>query len=47
MSTRRAFLHSLTGAAAIANLRIPLSILAPQSRPFTGAKPGEEREVEL
>jgi len=47
MSTRRAFLHCLTGAAAIANLRTPLSILASQSRSFTGARPGEEREVDL
>jgi formylglycine-generating enzyme required for sulfatase activity len=47
MSTRRAFLHSLSGAAAIAALRVPLSTLASQTRSFTGAKPGEEREVDL
>jgi formylglycine-generating enzyme required for sulfatase activity len=47
MSTRRAFLHRLTGAAAIAGLRVPLSTLASQTRSLTGATPGEEREVDL
>ncbi len=47
MSTRRAFLQSLTSATAIASLRRPLSILTTQLRSFTGAQPGEEREVDL
>ena len=46
MPNRRAFLKGLTSASLIASLRTPLSILTTQSRSFTGAKPGEERDVE-